>query len=320
VAAHRTEEQQKDHIFDIFTKCRGETAPARLQAHYPSLCEQVFLWYRDYLHVDTDGMGLEITKVISRFIKGETISKIPQDRDGFFKYLSTSIEREKAGSEREYNENEPIKIPKEKKRKLREAEDFIRMKESSLGRKLTADERSQGISKWFKKQEYIDLLNAKNVGSFSFTSNDGNDEIDTLNSAAAPIYNPNITDSPLDGSIKKTDMEAICEAVKSVLEKKQERARDCYRALFTLYCIEEYKDFEGLCPVLDKNIIKACQNGKNLNQYEIYQQYHPNAQKPSAEAMASKNLGEFLNDIETCLKEKNNFSLKTLSFFNFRLY
>jgi hypothetical protein len=24
-----------------------------------------------------------------------------------------------------------------------------------------------------------------------------------------------------------------------------------------------------------------------------------------AEAMASKNLGEFLNDIETCLKEKN---------------
>jgi hypothetical protein len=32
--------------------------------------------------------------------------------------------------------------------------------------------------------------------------------------------------------------------------------------------------------------------------------YHPNAQKPGAEAMASKNLGKFLNDIETCLKSK----------------
>jgi hypothetical protein len=304
VAAHRTEEQQKDLIFDIFAKCRGETAPARLQAHYPSLCEQVFLWYRDYLPVDTDGMGLEIAKVISRFVKDETISKVPQDKDGFFKYLSASIKREKAGYEREYNDNEKIKIPKEKKRKLREAEDFIRMKESSLGRRLTANERAQSISKWFKNDEYIDLLNAKNVSGFLHTDNDGN-KTDILNSTAASTYNPNVADNPLNEYLKKTEMETIREAVESVLEKKQERARDCYRALFTLYCIEEYKDFEGLCPVLDKNVIKACQNGKNPNQYEIYQQYHPNAQKPSAEAMASKNLGEFLNDIETCLKEKS---------------
>jgi hypothetical protein len=238
-------------------------------------------------------MGLEITKVISRFIKEETISRVPQDKDGFFKYLSTSIEREKAGYEREYNDNEKIKIPKEKKRKLREAEDFIRMKESSLGRKLTADERSQSISKWFNNHEYVDLLNAINVGSISCMSNDGNGEIDALDSTAAPIYNPNAAGSPLDRFIKKTDMEAICKAVESVLEKKQGRARDCCRALFTLYCIEEYKDFEGLCPVLDKNVIKACQNGKNPNQYEIYQKYHQPLNNPVRKRWRQKTLANF---------------------------
>jgi hypothetical protein len=240
-------------------------------------------------------MGLEITKVISRFVKSETISKVPQDKDGFFKYLSASIKREKAGSHRKYNDTENIKIPKEKKRKLRELEDFIRMKESQLGRELTADERSQSISKWFKSNEYVELLNAKNVGGFLHTDNDGN-KTDILNSTVAP------TDNPLNEYLKKTEMETIREAVESVLEKRQERSRDCYRALFTLHCIENYKDFECLYPVLDKNVIAACQNGKNPNQYEIYQKYHPKAKQSSAEAMASKNLSEFLSDIETCLK------------------
>jgi hypothetical protein len=245
-------------------------------------------------------MGLEIAKVISRFIKSETISKEPQDKDGIFKYLSASIKREKAGYEREYNDTENIKIPKEKKRKLRELEDFIRMKESQLGRELTADERSQSISKWFNNNEYVELLNAKNVGSISHIINN---EVDTLNlKKVNSIYNTNTTDNPLDGFIKKSDMETMCEAVESVLKEKQERSRDCYRALFTLHCIENYKDFECLYPVLDKSVIAACQNGKNPNQYEIYQQYHPKAKQSSAEAMASKNLSEFLNDIETCLK------------------
>ncbi|MDR2942714.1 MAG: hypothetical protein LBV17_09015 [Treponema sp.] len=303
MAARRTEEQQKDHIFDIFTKCRSETAPARLQAYYPSLCEQVFIWYRDYLPVDADGMGLEIAKVISRFIKSETISGIPQDKDGFFRYLVASIKREKAGSRHEYNENETIRIPKEKRRKLREVEDFIRMKESQLGRKLTNNERIHSISKWFKNHEYVDLLKVKNVGGISAIINNEDKEKDVLDSKANSIYHTNITNDPLDEYIRKTDMETQRKALESALGKKQERSRDCYRALFTLHYIENNKNFEELYSVLDKDVIEACQDGKNPSQYEIYQKYHPKAQKSSAEAMASKNLGEFLNDIEICLKK-----------------
>jgi hypothetical protein len=114
------------------------------------------------------------------------------------------------------------------------------------------------------------------------------------------------SDDPLIDYIKKTDKETVREAVKSLLDKKQERARDCYRSLFTLHCIENYKDFEKLTPVLDSKIIETWQKDmKKPKQYEIYQMYHPNSQKSGAEVMASTNLKEFLNDIKTCLKEKN---------------
>jgi len=293
----RTGEQQKDLIFDIFSKCRGGTASSRLQVHSSLLCEQIYLWYKDYLFADVDKMGLEITKVVNRFIKDENISKIPDDKDGFFKYLNTSIKKEKTAFFRENNEKDTIKIPKAKKRKLREVEDFIRMKESQLGRKLTNDERKKSISKWFKEQEYVDLLNSVNVGGISHAGNGGGSETDIVDT---------LSGDPLADYINKTNREAVLEAVKSVLDKKQERAKPCYRALFTLYCIENYKDCKELFPVLDKNILEICQKeGKNPNQYEIYQEYHPNAKQASAEAQASKNLGEFLCDIETYLKEKN---------------
>ena len=294
----RTEEQQKNHIFDIFSKCHSETVSGRLQGYYPILCEQIYIWYRDYCSIDVDKMGLAISEVIHRFLKDEKIKKIPEDKDGFFKYLNTSIEREKASFYRKYNENETIKIPKEKKRKLREVEDFIRMKESQLGRKLTSDEKIQGVSKWFKKQEYIDLLNSMSVSSISYANKDGDNEIYALN------YLSSTSDDPLSEYLEKTDKELALEAVKTLIEKKQKRSRDCYRALFTLHCIESYKDFENLYPVLDCQILEAWRkDGIMPKQYELYQKYHPNAQKSSAEAMASKNLSEFLNDLEKYLME-----------------
>jgi hypothetical protein len=244
-------------------------------------------------------MGLEIAKVINRFTKkDETILRIPDDKDGFFKYLSTSIEREKKAFYRDYNENDTIKIPKEKKRKLREVKESLRMKESQLGRKLTVDESRLCISKWFNEQEYLDLLNSINVGSISATRSNGDSETDALN------YIDPLSTDPLDEYIKKNDMETIRKIVNFLLEQKQERSRDCYRALFTLYCIENYKDFEKLYPVLNSKMMEIWQKDKKKpSQYEIYQIYHPNAQKNSADAMASKNLHEFLIDIETFLKK-----------------
>ena len=199
-----------------------------------------------------------------------------------------------------------IKIPTEKREKLRKVKEYIIGKESQLGRKLTLEEKNQGISKWFKKQEYNDLLNSMNVGSFLFTSNDGDNEVDVLNLKAAPIDNAHVYDDPLDEYILKYEIKNEQEVIMAVLAKKQERARDCYKALLTLFCIK--KGFRELYPVLDQEIIDDFhKNGNIPKQFEIYQKYHPKITNiNSAGVMASALLKELLADIVTYLERKNN--------------
>jgi len=305
----RTEEQQKDYIFDIFSKCHSETSSSRIQVNSSILCEQIYLWYRDYLSFDVDKMGLEITKVISRFTKDENISKIPKDKDGFFKFLTVSINNEKAASYREYNENDTIKIPREKKRKLREIEDFIRMKESQLERKLTNDEQIQSISKWFKITErkaieYLELINNKNVSGFDAKNNNGEERNILDTEDLKPAYLSSSYEKPESTFFEDFNVSIVKEAVISVLDKKQKRARDCYKELFTLYCIK--KNIKELYPILDQGIIDSFhKDGKKPKQYEIYIKYHPGIDKKSAEPQAATNLRDFLNDIYTYIKEKN---------------
>jgi hypothetical protein len=293
----RTEEQQKDLIFKIFSEWQDSTCSDRTQTYFLQLCEQIYKWYKDYHPQKVDDMGLEIADVIDNFMNKDKKLNIPKDKDGFYKYLNTALSNEKNASFREYNENDIIKIQKEKKQKLRKVKDSIRLKESQLGKKLTSSEREQIIYRFFKKQEYIDLLNSINVGSISYTNDDENNEIDLLN------YVKTSSDDPLLVEyITRNNMEAFQEVVKSLLNKKQKRSRDCYKALFTLYCIKN--DLRGLYPILDQEIIDSShKDDKKLKQYEIYLKYHPETDKKGAEAMASTNLHEFLNDIVTCLYE-----------------
>ena len=305
----RTEEQQKDYIFDIFSKCNNETASSRLQVYYPTLCEQIFIWYRDYLSINVNKIGLEISKVINCFTKDENITKIPKDKDGFFKYLKTSIYREKVGFYREYNDKDIIKIPKEIKQRKRKVEDIIKMKESQLGRELTYNERIQGISKWLyiseiEAKEYLDLINNKKFYSLDVENSD-NEENNILDSnELIPPYLSHTYEEPESEFFTNFNVSNVIEAVKFVLEKKNEKVRDCYKALLTLHCIK--KNAMGLYTILDHEIIDSYhKDGIKPNQYEVYQKYHPRVDKDSAGPMAAANLREFLKDIDTYLKEKN---------------
>ena len=143
---------------------------------------------------------------------------------------------------------------------------ITRMQESYLGRKLTEDEKENVITIWFDHE---------------------------------------IAENPNVDYLINSNTAIICKAVKSVLEKKQDRSRDCYRALFTLHCIEN-KHTEGLFSILDQDIINVFQKDDiKPKQYEIWQKYHPDTKKTSSEVQASKNLNDFLWDLETYLKEKN---------------
>jgi hypothetical protein len=307
-----TEEQQKDLIFNTFLEYQNTICPDT-QKYYLKLWENVYKLYVNYPNKN-DNMGLAIERVIKRFI--ENISKIPKDKDGFFRYLNTSLTHEGVGSDHEYTtkngniriSNSIIKIPREKERKRKEIKDLIEMLESQLGRRSTSDEKIQFISKWYRVTnieaiEYFELINKKNVSNLDSRNNDGeeNNTLDTkdLKQPLSSSYK-----NPKDTFFENLDVSIIEEAVKFVLNKKQERARDCYKELFTLYCVK--KNLKQLYPFLDQEIIDSShKEGKKPKQYEIYLKYHDGIDKKSAEPQAATNLHEFLNEIKTYLKEKN---------------
>jgi hypothetical protein len=257
----QNEELLKDKIFSVFFTSINE--PFRQQVYLGQLSSLIYNWCRDYLKFDINNMGVEIMEISRRLLKDKNNANIPHDKEGFIKYLLTSLKRGKYEYVRQYEK--------------RNQDDLIRMKESHLGRKLTEDERISSINKWYDYENAI-----KTVGtSLTGTKIDENPQTDYLNSADTAI---------------------VLNAIKTVLGKKQERSRDCYRALLTLHCIDNI----DLYSVLDSQIIEACRhNTEKPKQYEIYQKYHPEASKAGSEAMASKNLKEILSDLEKYLKEKN---------------
>jgi len=254
------EDLLKEKIFSVFFDSLNE--PLRQQVYLGQLSGLIYNWCRDYLNFDVNNMGVEIVVVTKRLLKDKGYAKIPQNKEGFIKYLLASLKMGKNEYLRQY----------EKKNQ----DDLIRMKERQLNRKLTEDEKLTFVSKWY------DYDNAMKLKGDSLTSS----------------YDD---ESPHSDFLNSENIKIIQEAINSVLAKKQERSRDCYKALLTLHCIDNV----DLYPVLDSRIIEACQKNEKPKQYEIYQEYHPAASKNGSEAMASKNLKELLSDLQTYLKEKN---------------
>ena len=306
MSKHENEDLLKNEIFDIYSEWLDEPSTDRFIIYYQRLCKQIYLWCKDYLFRKIDDMGEEIAEVTKRIMerKGKSLS----DKKSYFYYLSKALKNERKNFYRNYNSDD-INIKKEMKSRIRASEDVLRMKKSDLGRNLTEDEKIQAISDWHS----ISIKRAKNIIKtmdiscidFSNNSRDKNgNRIDILDSAPKSIYMDSTFINPHDEYLIKTCRKHIQEAIEHSINKKQKRARDCSRALITLHYIENYKNFEGLYPVLDSQILEICQKD-DLKPYEIYQKYHPNVQKPGAEAMASKNLNGLIKDIEAYLEEKN---------------
>jgi hypothetical protein len=299
-------ETDKERIFSIFLKCQNELE--QRQENIGQLWDSIIKWGKKYLKINTNEMGKEIFDIIRRILKNEDTRKKINNKDEFFFILNKSLKRGEAEYFQKY-ETSSIKIPKGKKSLLRNVEDYIRMMESNLGRKLTTDELIQNIPKWFKNlnyQEYIELKKLKYVGRLSFTNANEDNEIDILNSTVIQPYSEEESGNPQDEFLLNLNTEIICKAVKTVMGNKQERTRNCNRALFTLFCINKAKDIEGLYSVLDHEIINSCQkDGIKPKQKEIYLKYHPEIKESGADVRASQILKDFINDLKSYLKEKN---------------
>ena len=274
-----------------------EPSSDRRQVYIGQLWESIIKWYGKFLSVDAYEMGVEIFDIIRRISGKENNTNVFDDKDEFFRYLRKSL----STGENEYFRNfesEIIKIPKEKKTKLKIIKNVLQMEESNLGKKLTGDEKEQFLFKWFKfkkddYQEYIDLLSKENVGSLQAIISDS--ETEMLDFLLIPSRAEMSINAPHVDYFSKLDSLKIKNAIEAVLEKAQDRTRECYRSLFTAYCIDKSIDFDGLASLLDREILEAhLNNGESPKQREIYLKYHPAVKEESASVRASEMTKDFL--------------------------
>ena len=150
----------------------------------------------------------------------------------------------------------------------------------------------------------LKYINAKNIGRLDF-SDDGEEHSLLDSSDAKSVYNDNSLDEPESAMLLKYDFSVLKEAVKSAFKKGYKKTINMKRALFTVYCIKKYKNFEGLLPVLDNEILEAYyKTMKKPTQYEVYMKYRPTAKKASAEVRAHETLKGFLKELDSKLKIK----------------
>ena len=287
----KTEEQLKTDIFNVYSKYRDEQSPDRRQTDFGQLCDFIFRWCTSYNIIpEAKEMGEEIFYAVKRVAE-----KMLKEEKDFFKYLVTSLKNAQAEYYRKDLSN-INKLPRE----VKEIEKFISLQENNAGRMLSEEEKIKIISKWFNKtekkaKECLKRIENKDVVSMT-TFDDKEKEKDI------PDFNNN-PESMFFSKFEKTS--DIRKAVESVLQSKQERTRECYRALFTVYCIDNSIDFEGADHVLNAEIFeKYLKDGEKPDQYEVYKMYHPEVKKDSAGVRATEILKTFLGDLQTAIKEK----------------
>ena len=297
----KTEEQLKTEIFTLYLHCIEETSSDRRQVGFNRIFEALIPWCSFYLHIKADEMGKEIFYVVQRLINGKN-ANIPKDENKFFMYLKKALYTTKNEYDRN-NQTIQTGISRDNLRKLKAIDTIIAMKEGNLGRKLTGNERIQCISQWLPLGKYIELINDKNASGLDIRlSNNNDEEMSLLDMNVKSIFSANAS---TEYQASQNEGLEIKNALELALNKTQKRSRECYRSLFTAYCIDNSAVSESLLPLLDNDVIdKFVKDKVKPKQYEIYQKHHPEAAKASAEAMASKMASDFIEKMKNILNKK----------------
>ena len=291
----------KDKILVLFSQCISENPCEPKDKLFMKLCDHVYRWCKGYKYKkDTEEMGLEIVKAVENTVKNV------KSENYFFGYLTNRLKDAKNQCYR-VKITGSVNINKTfNKYRLKDIKKVLEIRESNIARKLSENECIYYLSKWFEWDEKVShecfiLLNREFPNENELNENN----FDYLNLNVSSPYVSDVSTDPIKDYFHKDNINKIEEAISIILTKKQDRSRPSYKALFTLYCVENIKDYKVFLPILDHRVIADHQdNGEKPTQYQIYQKYHPNASKSSSEVMASKNLKEFLSDLENYLKEK----------------
>jgi hypothetical protein len=313
----KTEEELKAEIFKVYSEIREDPSSDRRQVYFGQLCDWIFKWCKGYLYrknvgewstgepiKETDEMGVEIVEAVDRITREDKLAKL-ENKNVFFKYLKVALNN--AHNERfRKSVSGSLRIP----RIIKKVEQFLRMEESDAGRVLTENERVQRISMYFyvtekRASEYLKAIDTRFDVGLILDHND-DEEADILNlKEAISLYTSGDSGDPQYEYLFRLNTQIILEAVESVLEKAQQRTREIYKELFTLHCLNEVKNYEGLLPVFASEIVEGWKEGKKPTQKEIYLKHHPDAADDSAESRGSAMSKAFLRDLYAVIKEKH---------------
>jgi len=300
-------QQLKNKIFSLYMLCLDESLPDK-QKYLLQLWNLIFNWKKKsdndirtekiIFGTEVSLMGEEIYNVLRRFL-GEARDYVPKNKEGFFRYLKTSLNRESARIKRE---EEFVKIPREKLEKNKKIDQQIELFISENNRKPTISEIKDIESEHFRApKDYINLtslIKIHELDSLTFDKDGNTETLSYLDQEEIPsAFNYDGVLNPKDELTKKYSPSGI-NKIKNFIENylaENEKDKDCIRAIITInLCKDKEMDFDPLCPVLDTDILNEfILKEKKPNQYEIYQKYHNNVSKGSAESMASKMWKEF---------------------------
>ena len=263
--------------------------------HYLYKKEEKFLYEKG------DDVEVEIYKTVKRCAEKD---KMPEK--DFFPYLYVSLVNAKNQYYRDHLQEGSLK----ETRTLRKIKGCIEALEKSMGRETTQDERFYYISEEMpeiKKEttirDYLQCL-ASSGAKYKF-----NTKIDKSGKEVS-IFD--IIEGNFSTYEKEITDDNIAEIIKEEFEKyingKQERTIPFLRAIYTLDCVENNKDYNKLRPILDRDILEICEkrgkDGEKLPaKYEIYMKYHSDSDKKTAVSNASSMLKDFVNGFEAILRK-----------------
>lgn len=276
----KTEEQYENEIFSLYQKLINEPADDRRQVFVLQFLDLLSKWSINcFFRNSTYEYWEEITEAVFRIAKYRENPLIFENANYFFRYLKVSLSRAKAEYHRKHKkeENEHIYLPPGMRKKLKEIEDFIRLKECELERQLSDYEKESEAAIWFnlpkKKIRYYLELNAKvNVIS-----------INDASFKNIPDTRQIIEDNEPE-KIEKLKM-----ALESVFADKQEKTRPFHKALFTAQCLNGGIDikflsvyFEYLNEYIDTEIWETYEkHGTIPIDKEIFLKFYPESKNPS---------------------------------------
>ena len=291
-----TEETQKTNILVTYTKYHEEPLPDRQKVDLGQLEKWVFKWCRGYIfHKETEKMGVEIVETVQRCANK---NKPPEE---FLDDLKTSLYDAKSLSYRNKVEG-VLREP----RIIRNFRRIIEMEEANEGRILPQDERVNRIRRYIPMREktireHLESMDRKFI-NYVHDSDDEDEAVEAL--AGHSLSSQGTISVPEDEAMEDSIALIFMNVMENFLNKAQDRTKDCDKAICTLFCIKEIKNYQKIRPILDEDILKRWESGEQLTQADIFSDYHPDVNKKTAESGASERLAKFKKSFEKTIQEK----------------